>query len=88
MTRMNVVDEHYENNSQASTEADDNGDNGDSQDTNDDDNGDNGDNGDSQQDATMSEDETEDDYEQTNTLLEQIRNNINGALSASGIAVP
>jgi hypothetical protein len=32
--------------------------------------------------------ETEDDFEQTNPLLEQIRNNVNGALSAAGIAVP
>jgi hypothetical protein len=52
----------------------------------DDDDG-NGDDGDSQ-DASLSaeEDETEDDFEQTNPLLEQIRNNVNGALSASGIA--
>ena len=62
-----------------------------------DDDGDNSsdDSSDSQQDATSSEDEEEeeengmeDDFEQTNPLLEQIRNNVNGALSASGIAVP
>jgi hypothetical protein len=44
---------------------------------------------DSQQDATSSEDdETEDDFEQTNPLLEQIRESVSGALSATGIAVP
>ena len=58
---------------------------------------------DSQQDATSSdgdssgsenatsseeEDETEDNFEQTNPLLEQIRENVSGALSATGIAVP
>lgn len=45
---------------------------------------DNSDNSDSQQDTSSSEEE--DDSEQTNPLLEQIRNNVNGALSASGIA--
>ena len=52
----------------------------------------NGDDSDSQQDTSSSneeeEDETEDDFDQTNPLLEQIRNNVNGALSASGIVGP
>ena len=54
-----------------------------------------GDDSDSQQDTSSSdgddseeESEMEDDFEQTNPLLEQIRNYVNGALSASGIAVP
>jgi cytoskeletal protein RodZ len=34
------------------------------------------------------DDESEDDSEQTNPLLDQIRNKVNGALSASGIPVP
>ena len=42
---------------------------------------------DSLDDTSSSEEEAEDDFEQTNPLLEQIRNNVNGALSASGIAV-
>jgi cytoskeletal protein RodZ len=49
------------------------------------------DDSDSGQDASSIEeddDETEDDSEQTNPLLDQIRNKVNGALSASGIPVP
>jgi hypothetical protein len=57
-----------------------------------------GDDSDSQQDTTsndgddsdsqtLEDEETEDEYEQTNPLRDQIRNNVNGALSASGIAV-
>ena len=34
------------------------------------------------------EDETEDDFEQTNPLLEQIRKSVRGALSGTGMAVP
>ena len=34
------------------------------------------------------EDETEDNFEQTNPLLEQIRESVSGALSANGIAIP
>ena len=34
------------------------------------------------------EEETEDDFEQTNPLLEQIREGVSGALSANGMAVP
>lgn len=52
---------------------------------------DNGDDNDSQQDTSSSdkeETETEDNFEQTNLLLEQIRNNVNGTLFASGITVP
>ncbi len=52
---------------------------------------DNSNDSDSQQDTLSSEEEEsemEDDFEQTNPLLEQIRNYVNGALSASGIAVP
>jgi hypothetical protein len=48
------------------------------------------DDSDSQQDASSSdeeEDEIEDDFNQTNPLLEQIRNGVIGALSASGIPV-
>jgi cytoskeletal protein RodZ len=41
------------------------------------------------EDATSSEEEeTEDDFEQTNPLLEQIRESVSGALSATGMAVP
>lgn len=49
-----------------------------------------GDDSDSQQGAFSSEeeDETKDDIEQKNQLLEQIRKSVNGALSATGIAVP
>lgn len=45
---------------------------------------------DSQQDTSSSEDddETEDDFEQTNPLLEQIRNRVYGALSSAGIPAP
>jgi hypothetical protein len=42
---------------------------------------------DSDLDASSNEEE-EDDFEQTNPLLEQIRNNVFGALSASGIPMP
>ncbi|MGH9978278.1 MAG: hypothetical protein ACRD8Z_20970, partial [Nitrososphaeraceae archaeon] len=46
------------------------------------------DDSDSQDDTSSSEEEeAEDDTEQTNPLLDQIRNNVNGALSASGIPV-
>ncbi|MFZ0554386.1 MAG: hypothetical protein WAM26_03750 [Nitrososphaeraceae archaeon] len=38
--------------------------------------------------SSEEEDETEDDFEQTNPLLEQIRESVSGALSATGIAVP
>ena len=62
-----------------------------SNDGNDDD--DNGDDGDSQDTSTSSEeveqeDETEDDFGQINSLLEQIRNRVSAALSTTGIAVP
>ena len=42
------------------------------------------------EDTTSSEEEdgTENDTEQTNPLLEQIRESISGVLSANGIAVP
>jgi hypothetical protein len=44
---------------------------------------------DSQQDTLSSEeDETEDEFEQTNPLLEQIRNSVKGALSGTGMAIP
>lgn len=39
-------------------------------------------------DLDASSNEEEDDFEQTNPLLEQIRNNVFGALSASGIPMP
>jgi len=45
---------------------------------------------DSQEDTSSSEeeaDETEDDLQQTNPLLEEIRNKVSGALSTSGMAV-
>jgi len=42
---------------------------------------------DSDLDASSNEEEA-DDFEQTNPLLEQIRNNVFGALSASGIHMP
>ena len=53
------------------------------------DDGNNSDDSDSQQDASSSEeeDDTEDDFKQTNPLMEQIRNNVNGALSATGITI-
>ena len=38
--------------------------------------------------SSEEEDETEDDFEQTNPLLEQIRESVSGTLSATGIAVP
>ena len=38
--------------------------------------------------SSEEEDETEDDFEQTNQLVEQIRESVSGALSATGIAVP
>jgi len=38
--------------------------------------------------SSTEEEEEEDDFEQTNPLLEQIRNNVFGALSASGIPMP
>lgn len=49
-----------------------------------------GDENDSQQDTSSSEDEdeTEVDFDQTNPLLEQIRNKVYGALSSAGIPVP
>ena len=52
---------------------------------------DSGDDSDSQQDTSSSDEEeaeTEDNSEQTNPLLEQIRNTVNGTLFASGIVVP
>jgi cytoskeletal protein RodZ len=55
-----------------------------------DDNDDNSNDSDSQ-DTTSSEeeeDETEDGSEQTNPLLEEIRNRVNGALSATGMPGP
>jgi cytoskeletal protein RodZ len=47
-------------------------------------------NGGDSEDTTSSEeeDETEDDSEQTNPLLEEIRNRVNGALSATGMPGP
>ncbi len=49
----------------------------------------NNDNGDGQDTSSSEgEDETEDGFEQTNPLREQIRESVSGALSASGIAVP
>jgi large-conductance mechanosensitive channel len=45
----------------------------------------------SQQDTSSSneeEAEAEDNFEQTNLLLEQIRNSVNGTLFASGMVVP
>ena len=46
--------------------------------------------GSDEQDTSTSddEDETEDDFEQTNPLLEQIRMSVSGALSATGISGP
>ncbi len=52
---------------------------------------DSGDDSDSQQDTSSSDEEeveTEDNFEQTNPLLEQIRNTVNGTLFASGIVDP
>ena len=42
------------------------------------------------EDTTSSEEEdgTEDNFEQTNPILEQIRESVSGALSANGIAIP
>ena len=53
------------------------------------DNDENSDDRDSEQDTSPSkeEDATEDEYEQTNPLRDQIRNRVNEALSASGIPV-
>ena len=53
-------------------------------------NNDDGDDSDSKQDKSSNEDEdeTEDEFEKTNPLRDQIRNKVNEALSASGIAVP
>jgi hypothetical protein len=42
----------------------------------------------SQHDTSSSEDGTENNLEQTNPLLEQIRESVSGALSVNGIAVP
>ena len=75
---------------------DDSGDDSDSQQdtssSDDDDSGDDsGDGSDSPQDTSSSDEEeaeTEDNSEQTNPLLEQIRNTVNGTLFASGIVVP
>jgi hypothetical protein len=58
-------------------------DDGDSPDTSSSDDGDSPDTSSSEE-----EDDTEDDSEQTNPLLEQIRNSVNGALSASGMPGP
>ncbi len=44
--------------------------------------------GDSQDTSSSEEDETEDDSEQTNPLLEEIRNRVSGALSGSGMPGP
>ena len=64
--------------------------NNDLQDTSSTDDGDSSsDDGDSQDTSSSEEeDDTEDDSEPTNPLLEQIRNSVNGALSASGMPGP
>ncbi len=59
-----------------------------SEDSNNDNDG-NDEDSDSQQDTLSSEeDETEDEFEQTNPLLEQIRNSVRGALSGTGMVIP
>ena len=61
------------------------------QDTSSSDDDDSGNDSGSQQDISSSnekEAETEDNFEQTNPLLEQIRNTVNGTLFASGMVVP
>jgi len=70
------------NESTGSSDSIDDG-NGDSPDTSSSDDGDSPDTSSSEE-----EDDTEDDSEQTNPLLEQIRNSVNGALSASGMPGP
>jgi tetratricopeptide (TPR) repeat protein len=73
---------------QAST-GDDSNDNNGSSGSDNDDNGHDGDDNDSKQDnSNGEEDETEDEYEETNPLRDQIRNEVNEKLSASGIGVP
>jgi hypothetical protein len=77
--------EHSDSNEDSSSS----GNNGDNNNGNGDD--DSGDDSNSQQDTSSSDDEeaeTEGNFEQTNPLLEQIRNNVNGTLFSSGIVVP
>ena len=77
-------------NSDDSSSDDDNDESSNSSGSDNDDDDSSGDESDSQQDTSSSEDEdeTEADFDQTNPLLEQIRNRVYGTLSAAGVPVP
>lgn len=83
-------DNDNDDNNESYGSSDDNGnDNDSSSEENNDDNDGNDEDSDSQQDTLSSEEEeTEDEFEQTNPLLEQIRNSVRGALSGTGMVVP